>query len=360
MSLSFHSLRIASIREETPDCISVQLDVPAELRSTFSYLPGQYLTFRIGIDGEEVRRSYSLCSAPQEQKWTVAIKKIEGGKFSNYAHHQLKKGEHIDVMPPMGKFHPQLQPSNKKHYLAIAAGSGITPVLSILKAVLHSEPNSRFTLLYGNRDRQSIIFFEELEGWKNKFLGRLQLIHVLSRERTDSTINEGRIDAEKLEHLRSLIDYTQIDECFLCGPEAMIEMARNTLPTLGISKDKIHFELFTTAAQQSQAKRSTTDTDEPAGPQSRVTLRVDGRAVDVSIPQHGSQTILDAALQQGADLPYACKGGMCCTCRAKLLEGEVKMEVHWGLEDEEIRQGYILTCQAIPTTDKLVVDFDAK
>ena len=178
MSIHFHSLRIASIQAETSDCVSVELEVPKDLQEAFNYLPGQYLTFRVGIDGEEVRRSYSLCSAPHEKKWTVAIKKIEGGKFSNYAHDVLKKGDHIDVMPPMGKFHPDLHSSNLKHYLAIAAGSGITPVLSIVKSVLHQEPNSTFTLIYGNRDRQSIIFFEELEGLKNKFLGRLQLIHL--------------------------------------------------------------------------------------------------------------------------------------------------------------------------------------
>jgi ring-1,2-phenylacetyl-CoA epoxidase subunit PaaE len=360
MSLHFHSLQIRSIKNETNDCISVQLEVPDELKSEFKYLPGQYLTFRTGIDGEEIRRSYSLCSAPHEQKWTVAIKKIEAGKFSTYAHGTLKKGDRIDVMPPMGNFHPKLDPSNHKHYLAIAAGSGITPVISILKSILETEPDSRFTLVYGNRDRQSIIFFEELEGWKNKYLGRLQLLHILSRERTDSDINEGRIDAEKLKRLTALIDYTTIDDCFLCGPEAMIETARETLPELGIVADKIHFELFTTAAQQKQQAKKDSSASEPTGPQSIVTIQVDGRAVDVSLTQNGDQTILDAALRQGADLPYACKGGMCCTCKAKLLEGQVKMEVNWGLEEEEVRQGFILTCQAIPTSEKLVVDFDAK
>ena len=260
----------------------------------------------------------------------------------------------------MGHFHPHLQASNHKHYLAIAAGSGITPVLSILKAVLQTEPDSRFTLVYGNRDRQSIIFFEELEGWKNKHLGRLQLIHVLSRERTDSALNKGRIDADKLAQLRSLIDYTSVNECFLCGPEALIETARQTLPTLGIDSKNIHFELFTTAAQQAKQQKKQETVEVLGGPQSTVTLRVDGRSVDVNIPQNGAQTILDAALHQGADLPYACKGGMCCTCKAKLIEGEVKMDVRWGLEDEEVAQGFILTCQAIPTTQKLVVDFDAK
>ena len=360
MSTAFHALTIQSIRSETADCISVQLNVPESLQASFRFLPGQYLTFRSGIEGEEVRRSYSLCSAPHEHQWTVAIKKIDGGKFSQFAHHQLKKGDRIDVLPPMGKFHPALEPSNKKHYLAIAAGSGITPILSILKSVLHTEPNSQFTLVYGNRDRQSIIFFEELEGWKNKFLGRLQIIHVLSRERTDSEINQGRIDADKLIRLGSLIDYKNINECFLCGPEAMISTARTTLAQLGVPDTHIHFELFTTTAQQQKANRPKLTADTSTGPQSIVTIRVDGRAVDLSIPQNGDQTILEAALNQGADLPYACKGGMCCTCKAKLLEGQVKMEVNWGLEEEEVRQGYILTCQAIPTSENLVVDFDAK
>lgn len=360
MSPHFHSLAIRSIQTETSDCISLTLEVPPTLHETFLYLPGQYLTFRAGIEGEEVRRSYSLCSAPHENHLTVAIKKIEGGQFSNYAHQALQPGNQIDVMAPMGKFHPNLSPANQKHYLAIAAGSGITPILSILKSVLHTEPNSRFTLVYGNRDRQSIIFFEELEGWKNKHLGRLQLIHVLSRERTDSTINEGRIDADKLQQLKSLIDYSSVDDCFLCGPEALIESARQNLPTLGIDTHKIHFELFTTAKQQAQQRKVATPVQETNSPQSSVTLRVDGRSVDIKIPKNGDQTILDAALHQGADLPYACKGGMCCTCKAKLLEGAVNMDIRWGLEDEEVAQGYILTCQAIPTTDKLVVDFDAK
>ncbi|MFM7671431.1 MAG: 1,2-phenylacetyl-CoA epoxidase subunit PaaE [Bacteroidota bacterium] len=360
MSLHFHSLTIRSIQAETADCLSLTLDIPASLQETFQYLPGQYLTFRIGIDGEEIRRSYSICSAPHENKLTVAIKKIKDGKFSNHAHQHLKKGDHIDVMPPMGHFHPHLQSSNSKHYLAFAAGSGITPVLSILKSVLQTEPQSRFTLVYGNRDRQSIIFFEELEACKNKYLNRLQLIHVLSRERTDSDINDGRIDAQKIERLASLIDYKSIDECFLCGPEAMIQTGREILPALGISTEKIRFELFTTAAQQKQTAEKSLSNDDPQGPQSIVTLRVDGRAIDLRIPRNGSQTILDAALQQGADLPYACKGGMCCTCKAKLLEGEAKMEVNWGLEEEEVQQGYILTCQAVPTSEKIVVDFDAK
>lgn len=360
MATHFHALTIRCIQAETADCISVELDVPESLREEFTYVPGQYLTFRTGMEGEEIRRSYSLCSAPHENKWTVAIKKIKDGKFSSYAHQQLKKGDRIDVMPPMGNFHPNPQSSNNKHYLAFAAGSGITPVLSILKSVLHSDPNSQFTLVYGNRDRQSIIFFEELEGWKNKFLGRLQLIHVLSRERTDSEINDGRIDAQKIERLGSLIDYKSVDECFLCGPEAMIQTARETLPSLGIASEKIHFELFTSAASQKKAATTANAASEAVGPQSIVTLRVDGRAVDVHIPRSGSQTILDAALQQGADLPYACKGGMCCTCKAKLLEGEAKMDVNWGLEEEEVQQGFILTCQAIPTSEKLVVDFDAK
>lgn len=360
MSLHFHALTVRSLQAETADCVSLELEMPEELKATFAYLPGQYLTFRAGIEGEEVRRSYSLCSAPHESKWTVAIKQIDGGKFSRFAHHQLKKGDRIDVMPPMGNFHPHLQSSNNKHYLALAAGSGITPVLSILKSVLHSEPNSRFTLVYGNRDRQSIIFFEELEGLKNKYLQRLQIVYVLSRERTDSELNEGRIDATKLQRLGALIDFESIDECFLCGPEALIQTARETLPTLGIEEQNIRFELFTTAAQQQKSRTPAEKIKEAAGPQSLVTLRVDGRAVNINLPQNGTQTILEAALRQGADLPYACKGGMCCTCKAKLLEGEAKMEVNWGLEEEEIRQGYILTCQAIPTSEQLVVDFDAK
>jgi ring-1,2-phenylacetyl-CoA epoxidase subunit PaaE len=262
-------------------------------------------------------------------------------------------------MPPVGKFYVELDPANKKNYLAFAAGSGITPVISIIKTTLHTELQSSFTLVYGNRSRSSIIFFEELEALKNIYLQRFNFINVLSRERTDATINSGRIDKEKLEELSKLIDYSSLNETFICGPEEMIFCVKDYLEAKGIDKKKIHFELFTTPGQkQSGAKSQEPGVD--AGPKSKITVKLDGRSFDFDLSFTSDTTILDAALKQGADLPFACKGGVCCTCKAKLIEGEVSMDVHWGLEDEEVEQGYILTCQSHPKTERVVVDYDIK
>ena len=359
MSIHFHKLKIKEVKKETPECVSVSFDMPAELQNQFQYKQGQSLTMRAFINGEEIRRTYSLCSSPLENRWRVAIKKVDGGLFSSFANDQLKHGDVLEVMEPVGKFYSELNSANKKHYLAFAAGSGITPVISIIKATLETEPKSSFTLVYGNRSRSSIIFFEELEGLKNKFLDRFILINILSRERTESQINFGRIDIGKLTELEKLIDYKKKDEIFICGPEEMIFCIKNFLEQKGINEKNIHFELFTTSGSKSpNFKPQTSVTVE--GPQSKIIIKVDGRSFDFSLSLNSDTTILDAALKQGADLPFACKGGMCCTCKAKLLEGEVEMDVHWGLEHEEIERGYILTCQSHPKTEKVVVDFDIK
>jgi ring-1,2-phenylacetyl-CoA epoxidase subunit PaaE len=290
----------------------------------------------------------------------VAIKKVDGGLFSSFANDNLKEGDLLDVMEPVGKFYTDLDPSNKKNYLAFAAGSGITPVISIIKTVLKTEPQSTFTLVYGNRSRSSIIFFEELEGLKNKFIDRFSFINVLSRERTETPINFGRIDIGKLTELEKLIDYKKMDEIFICGPEEMIFCVKNFIEQKDISEKKIHFELFTTSGQKKKSGVGSQESGVKEGPQSKITVKVDGRSFDFDLSLNSDTTILDAALKQGADLPFACKGGMCCTCKAKLLEGEVEMDVHWGLEHEEVEQGYILTCQSHPKTEKVVVDFDIK
>jgi ring-1,2-phenylacetyl-CoA epoxidase subunit PaaE len=263
-------------------------------------------------------------------------------------------------MEPVGKFYIELNSANKKNYLAFAAGSGITPVLSIIKTTLRTEPNSTFTLVYGNKSRASIIFFEELEGLKNKFMHRFDLIHILSRERTEASLNFGRINTGKLKELEKLVDYSLMDETFICGPEEMIFCVKDYLTKKGVNKKKIHFELFTTTGQKAQGTRHKVQDTSNSGPQSNITVKVDGRSFDFSLALNSETTILDAALKQGADLPYACKGGMCCTCKARLLEGEVEMDVHWGLEHEEIEKGFILTCQSHPKTEKVVVDFDIK
>ncbi|MEO5945573.1 MAG: 1,2-phenylacetyl-CoA epoxidase subunit PaaE [Chitinophagaceae bacterium] len=359
MSIHFHSLKVKDIKKETDDCVSVTFEIPDTLKSHFAYLHGQSLTMRKIIGDEEVRRTYSLCSSPLENEWKVAIKKVEDGLFSTFANFNLKKGDMLDVMQPVGKFYVELDPANRKNYLAFAAGSGITPLLSIIKTTLQTEPQSSFTLVYGNKSRSSIIFFEELEGLKNKYLQRFNFINVLSRERTDSLINFGRINMEKLVELSKLINYSSIDETFICGPEEMIFSVKEFLEQKGINKKNIHFELFTTPGQKkSEIKSQKSETDN--GPKSKITIKLDGRSFDFDLSLTSDASILDAALQQGADLPFACKGGVCCTCKARLLEGEVSMDVHWGLEDEEVEQGFILTCQSHPKTEKVVVDFDVK
>jgi ring-1,2-phenylacetyl-CoA epoxidase subunit PaaE len=359
MSIHFHPLMITEIKKETEDCVSVSFEIPEHLKEHFSFKQGQSLTMRALINKEEVRRTYSLCSSPLDNKWKVAIKKVEGGLFSSYANSALKKGDVLEVMEPVGKFYVELNPAHQKNYLAFAAGSGITPLLSIITTTLRTEPGSSFTLVYGNKSRSSIIFFEELEGLKNKYLNRFNFINILSRERTDAPINFGRINKEKLAELEKLLDYTSFDDVFICGPEEMIFCVKDYLEQKGMDKKKIHFELFTTPGQK-KSEVGSRELGVDNGPKSKISVKLDGRSFDFDLSLTSETTILDAALKEGADLPFACKGGVCCTCKARLLEGEVSMDVHWGLEEEEIEQGYILTCQSHPKTEKVVVDFDVK
>lgn len=360
MSIHFHRLTVKEIKKETPDCISVLFDVPAELESIFRFSQGQSLTMRATLDGEEVRRTYSICSSPLENQLKVAIKKVEGGLFSGYANARLKKGDVLEVMQPVGKFYTPLDPAHQKNYVAIAAGSGITPVLSLIKTTLATEPRSHFTLIYGNKNRGSVIFFEELEALKNKYMERFTLLHILSREKTDTPLHFGRIDAAKMDSLGKLVDFGATDEFFICGPEEMIFCVKDYLEAVGIDKKKIHFELFTSPGQTNSKVKNQKSKTEDTGIKSTITVKLDGRSFEFDLPLSSDTTILDAALKQGADLPYACKGGMCCTCKAKLLEGEVVMDVHWGLEEEEVEKGFILTCQSHPKTEKVIVDFDIK
>jgi ring-1,2-phenylacetyl-CoA epoxidase subunit PaaE len=359
MSIHFHPLRIKEIRPETAECVSVVFEIPDQLKNDFRFKQGQSLTMRTSIKGEEVRRTYSICSCPMDDEWRVAIKKVEGGLFSSFANEQLKKGDILEVMPPIGSFYTELSPSQSKKYIAFAAGSGITPVLSLIKTTLATEPRSSFTLVYGNKNRSSIIFFEELEGLKNKYMERFNLVHVLSRERTDAPLNSGRIDLDKLTDLSKLINYKSYHEFFICGPEEMIFTVKAFLEQVGIDKKQLHFELFTTPGQIQKSKAKNKQAED-TGPKSMVSVKLDGRSFDFGLSFDSDTTILDAALDQGADLPFACKGGVCCTCKARLLEGEVSMDVHWGLEDEEVEEGYILTCQSHPKSERVVIDFDIK
>jgi ring-1,2-phenylacetyl-CoA epoxidase subunit PaaE len=357
MSLHFHALQVKSIQKETNDCVSVEFVIPENLKEVFTYKQGQNITVKAVIDGKEVRRTYSLCSTPLSNEFKVAIKRVDGGLFSTFANKELKTGDVVDVMPPIGRFYTELNPLQQKKYVAFAAGSGITPILSIITTTLLTEPKSSFVLVYGNKNHNSIIFKEALEGLKNKFLNRFQLIYILSREKTDADINYGRIDAEKLNQLSLLIGYKKADEFFICGPEEMIFCVKDFLEAKQIEQKNIHFELFTT--DTNRAKKNIVHSSLDTSAKSKVSVNVDGRSFDFDL-SFNSNSILDAALKQGADLPFACKGGVCCTCKAKLLEGQVKMDVHWGLEQDEIEQGFILTCQSRPLTEKIVVDFDIK
>ena len=360
-SIKFYSLKVNDVRPETADCVSVSLEVPAALQETFRFAPGQYLTFRRHFDGAEVRRSYSICSSPRDGELRVAIKKVEEGKFSTYAHGTLKAGDELDVMPPMGKFTPKKNEGKHKEYLAFAAGSGITPIMSIMKTVLEDEPNSNFTLVYGNRSRNSVIFRESIEALKNIYMERLRLYHVLSREYMEVPLFSGRINAEKArEFCRSLIDLSTMDEAFLCGPEEMILSVKKELTDLGMPSENVHIELFTSPDQPKAAhEKWVTTHDANKGPVSKVSITLDGTTFDMEVPFNG-ETILDAALRNGADLPYACKGGVCCTCRAKVTEGEVEMEVNYSLEHDEVEKGFVLTCQSHPRTERVVIDFDER
>ncbi|AKD04089.1 1,2-phenylacetyl-CoA epoxidase subunit PaaE [Pontibacter korlensis] len=353
----FHKVKIKRINRETHDCVTVSLDVPEELKDTFRYTQGQYLTFRRQLNNEELRRSYSICSSPLENEWKVAIKKVPEGRFSSYANEALQVGEELEVMPPMGRFYTELHPENEKLYVMFAAGSGITPVLSIMKTILLTEPKSQVYLIYGNKGRNSIIFKEEIEGLKNKYMDRLSVYHILSREHSDTELFFGRIDKEKTNvFLDNIIEPGQIDECFICGPEEMIFGVKDALLEAGVDSKKVHFELFTTGNSGKKESRK----ERPAGKadkQSKVTIKTDGVVMNLDMSYYGN-TILDAAIEQGADLPYSCKGGVCSTCRAKVIEGEVEMDVNYSLEPEEVKAGYILTCQARPLTEKVVVDFD--
>lgn len=360
MATHFHPLRIKNITKETNDCISIVFDIPADTDpSIWNYSEGQNITLRKTIHGEDLRRSYSICAAPYEQELKIAIKKVEGGRFSTFANDELKVGDVIDVMPPVGKFNARLAQRPQPHYLAIAAGSGITPILSILKHTLKTQENSRFTLIYGSKNRNAIIFFEELEQLKNKYLSRFNFINILSKEVTDTEIFHGRIQNEKLETLGRLIDYKNIDAVYLCGPEALIMESSSFLSSVGVDKNNIHFELFTAPGQTGKATDATEQKTTDDGPVSQVSINLDGRTFSFELG-YNSQSVLDAALKQGADLPFACKGGVCCTCRAKLLEGQVRMDVNYSLEPEEVEQGFILTCQSHPISEKIVVDFDVR
>lgn len=355
-STKFYPLTVRDVRRETADTVSIAFDVPEGLREAFRFTQGQHLILRTTIDGEEVRRSYSVCTGTDEGELRIAVKRVEGGVFSAWANDRLRPGDTLEAMPPQGRFYVELQPEARRLYVAFAAGSGITPVMSILKTTLVREPSSRFLLFYGNKGFDHIIFREQLETLKNRYPDRLAVYHVLSRESLGSPLFQGRLDGEKCRaYARLLFNPAEVDAFFLCGPEDMIFSMKEALEAGGADPKTIHLELFTSAGLKKKIPAATTRTESF---DAQVTVVQDGMEFNFRLPSDGS-TLLDAAMRAGADLPFSCKGGVCSTCKAKLLEGEVEMELNYGLEADEVAAGYVLTCQSHPKTRRLVVSFDA-
>ena len=353
----FHNIKVADIYKETKDTVVITFDIPENLKETFAFKQGQHLTLRKEINGEDIRRNYSLCSSPLDNEWKVAVKTIRQGIFSNYAFNELKKGDELQVMPPHGEFYVDSEPEASKNYIAFAAGSGITPIMSIIKTHLHNEPNSTFKLFYLNRSVKSIIFKEEIEQLKNEFFGRFQVFYFLTKELRDIPFLNGRFDKEKLAVLtKTFIDIPDTNHVFICGPQDMIFLIRDELQDAGLDKEKIHYELFFSGSSEEENKHIAEILEEKADG-TEVTI-IDGGKEFHFIMDDEFDNILDGALSAGADLPFACKGGVCSTCKCQVVEGAVKMKINYALEEKEVEQNFVLSCQAVPTTEKVVVDFD--
>ena len=351
----FHRLAVDDLRRETSDAISLTFAIPGELVEDYAFAPGQYLTLRTTMDGEEVRRSYSICSSPDDRELRIAVKKVDGGSFSSWALDELKTGDTLDVMTPTGRFGVAHAPDEARIHVGFAAGSGITPIMSIIRGILAREPKSRFFLFYGNRATSGILFRQALEELKDRFMGRLSVFHVLSQEEQDLPILHGRLDRDKVAVLlRAMVPAAAIDHVFICGPLAMSEEIAATCAELGIPADQVHVERFVSGLGGKPRPKAVIVPSAP--PRAIASLIVDGKRKDVPVAE--GEAILDAALRAGMDLPYACKGGMCSTCRAKVVEGETHMDVNYSLEPWELKAGFVLTCQAHPVSVRVVVDYD--
>lgn len=355
MASSFHPLRVVDVARDTRDAVVLTFDLPPALAQDFAFRPGQYLTLRTRVGEQELRRSYSICSSPQDGALKVAIKRVDDGAFSSWANRELQAGTVLDVMPPDGEFTVDFAAGQARHYVAFAVGSGITPVYSLIKTALATEADSRFTLFYGNRASSSVLFREALEDLKNRYMTRFSLCHVMSRETQDVELFNGRLDGAKVESLLTRwLRVRDIDYVFLCGPQAMIEDVVPTLERLGFPRERIKFELFGAP----RAARGPRQGGLVAGQsQCRVTVVQDGHRRSFTIDKN-LDSVLDAALAQGIELPYSCKGGVCSTCRCKVVEGEVDMDANFALEDYEVARGFVLSCQSYPVSDTLVLDFD--
>jgi ring-1,2-phenylacetyl-CoA epoxidase subunit PaaE len=351
----FHRLAVNDLRRESSDAVSLTFTIPTELADDYRFAPGQYLTLRKTMDGEEVRRSYSICSGPDDGELRIAVKKVDGGAFSNWAADELQCGDELDVMTPTGRFGVAPAPDEARLYVGFAAGSGITPILSIVKGVLVREPLSQFFLFYGNRSTGGMLFREALEELKDRFMQRLSVFHVISGEEQDIPILHGRLDGDKVRVLlRSLVPADGVDHVFICGPTGMSEEIEATCRDIGIVADRIHVERFVSGLGGKPRPKAIVPLTAP--PKAHAALIIDGKRREVPVAE--GEAILDAALRAGVDLPFACKGGMCSTCRAKLVEGTAQMEVNYSLEPWELEKGFILTCQARPTSDRVMVDYD--
>lgn len=358
MPSNFHALRVTGVRREIDDAVSLELEVPPELREAFRFTPGQHLTLRAEIGGEDVRRNYSVCAAPHEGELRVAIKRVAGGAFSGWANEVVRPGDTLEAMPPHGSFTWTFDAANAHAYVGFAAGSGITPILSILKAALTIEPRSAFTLLYGNRESSSVMFLEELANLKNRFMARLQVYHFLSAESEDVDLFNGRLDADKVAHvLRALVDPGAIDAAFVCGPGAMMDAAEAALAEAGVARDRILVERFT-VGEPTEAQRARAQALTQAAEGRRVQVTLEGRRRVLAFDA-AKGSILDNARAAGLPAPFACKSGVCSTCRARVVAGEVEMKANYGLSAAEVAQGYVLTCQAVPLTDDVALDYDA-
>ncbi len=358
MSLHFHPLRVKSVRPETDEAVVVSFDVPPDLAEQFRFTQGQHLTLKETVAGSEQRRSYSICAAPADGELRVGVRKVPGGLFSTWLNESLKPGDTLQVMTPEGRFFVPLDPSASRHYLGIAGGSGITPILSIMKAVLAAEPHSRFTLIYGNRKQRSTMFTEEIEDLKNRYLSRLELHMVFSQEATDLPLHQGRLGRDKIgEFLATLVDAEDIDHAFVCGPHGVNDEAEAALIAAGVGSERIHVERFGIPDDSGPGRAAAQAPREGDAADARITIVRDG--VSREIDFHAEQgNILDAAAAAGIEVPFSCKSGVCCTCRAKLLEGEVRMARNFALEKREVAAGFVLTCQSHPLSERVVLSFD--
>lgn len=355
----FHTLRVSAVEPLTEDSVTITFDVPAELRDAYAFTQGQHVSVRCTVAGDDVRRNYSICTPAGSGVLRIAVKRLDGGVFSSHAHTRLRAGDALEVMTPTGRFHAELDPARRRHHCFVAAGSGITPVLSLLATTLQVEPRSTATLLYGNRTTASIMFLEELFDLKNRHPERLHLVHVLSRERQEAELLCGRIDGERLGRLLdALVPTAGVDEWYVCGPRLMIEEARATLGSRGVDAARIHSELFHTGRARETPAAAAPAPDAEAGTASRVTVLLDGRSSSFSLGA-GGEPVLDAALRVRGDAPYACKDGVCGTCRARVVSGAVTMERNHALEPDEVAAGFVLACQAHPVSPEVTLDFDA-